>query len=146
MFSLSPAVAQSLQQRRATVALESTVIAHGLPAPHNLETARACEQAVLDAGAVPATIGIIAGQPVIGLSEDQVREVERTVRANDDWRLRQTINLIASENVLSARARALLPSDFGHRYAEGHPEKGKRYYQGTRHIDVVEADVRDRMR
>jgi glycine hydroxymethyltransferase len=80
------------------------------------------------------------------LSEDLVREVEHVVRANDDWRLRHTINLIASENVLSARARALLPSDFGHRYAEGHPEKGKRYYQGTKHIDVVEAKTRDAMK
>ena len=67
------------------------------------------------------------------MSDDLVREVESVVRTNDDWRLRHTINLIASENVLSARARALLPSDFGHRYAEGHPEPGKRYYQGTKH-------------
>ncbi len=80
------------------------------------------------------------------MSEDRIRDVERLVRANDEWRLRRTINLIASENVLSARARALLPSDFGHRYAEGHPEKGKRYYQGTQHIDVVEAAVRDAMK
>jgi len=81
-----------------------------------------------------------------GLNEDLIREVEHVVRANDEWRLRQTINLIASENVLSARARALLPSDFGHRYAEGHPEKGKRYYQGTKHIDVIEAKTRDNMK
>jgi glycine hydroxymethyltransferase len=80
------------------------------------------------------------------LSEDLIREVEHIVRANDDWRLRHTINLIASENVLSARARALLPSDFGHRYAEGHPEKGKRSYQGTKHIDVIEAKTRDLMK
>src|SRR5262249_28858942 len=80
------------------------------------------------------------------LSEGLVREVESLVRANDEWRLRQTINLIASENVLSARARALLPSDFGHRYAEGRPEKGKRYYQGTKNIDIVEARTRDAMK
>ncbi len=80
------------------------------------------------------------------MSEDLVRDVERIVRSNDEWRLRQTINLIASENVLSARARALLPSDFGHRYAEGHPEKGKRYYQGTSHIDVIESRTRDLIR
>ncbi|HYF00400.1 MAG TPA: serine hydroxymethyltransferase, partial [Planctomycetota bacterium] len=77
---------------------------------------------------------------------DRVRDVERIVRENDDWRLHRTINLIASENVLSARARALLPSDFGHRYAEGHPEKGKRYYQGTKHIDVIEARTREAMK
>ena len=47
---------------------------------------------------------------------------------------------------MAARARALLPSDVGHRYAEGHPEKGKRYDQGTKHIDVVESKTRDAMR
>lgn len=80
------------------------------------------------------------------MSESLVRDVEQVVRENDAWRLRRTLNLIASENVLSARARALLPSDFGHRYAEGHPEKGRRYYQGTKHIDVVEARTRDCMK
>lgn len=57
------------------VALESTVIAHGLPAPHNLETARACETEVRAVGALPATIGILAGRPVIGLSEVEVAEL-----------------------------------------------------------------------
>jgi pseudouridylate synthase len=80
MFSLSLTVAQTLQQNRAVVALESTVIAHGLPFPHNLETARTCEAAVRESGAEPATIGIIAGQPLIGLSEDQVR----TLASRDD--------------------------------------------------------------
>ncbi|HMV84089.1 MAG TPA: pseudouridine-5'-phosphate glycosidase [Blastocatellia bacterium] len=75
MFSLSPVIAQSLQQGRAVVALESTVIAHGLPAPHNLETARACETAVREAGAEPATIGILAGQPTIGLTPDEVQSI-----------------------------------------------------------------------
>jgi pseudouridine-5'-phosphate glycosidase len=56
------------------VALESTVIAHGLPAPHNLETAQNCEAAVRQHAAQPLTIGIVDGQPVIGLSEDQLAE------------------------------------------------------------------------
>ncbi|MDQ3009205.1 MAG: pseudouridine-5'-phosphate glycosidase [Acidobacteriota bacterium] len=73
-------MARTLQQQRAIVALESTVIAHGLPAPHNLETAHACEQAVRAAGAEPATIGIIAGQPIIGLSEEQIA----TIAARED--------------------------------------------------------------
>ncbi|HZS09860.1 MAG TPA: pseudouridine-5'-phosphate glycosidase [Blastocatellia bacterium] len=59
------------------VALESTVIAHGLPAPHNLDTARACETAVRATGARPATIAIIEGQPVVGLSEEQMQAVAR---------------------------------------------------------------------
>ncbi len=57
------------------VALESTVIAHGLPAPHNLETARGCEAVVREAGAEPSTIGILAGQPVIGMSDAQIQEI-----------------------------------------------------------------------
>jgi glycine hydroxymethyltransferase len=76
--------------------------------------------------------------------EDKVREVEQLVRAQNEWRLRRTINLIASENVLSERARATLSADFGHRYAEGHP--GARYYQGTEYIDAVESRVRDAMK
>lgn len=78
------------------------------------------------------------------MTEENVRRVESIVRGNDDWRLRRCVNLIASENVASSRARALLPSDFGHRYAEGHP--GKRYYQGTGPIDEVESLVREEMR
>jgi len=71
--------APSMSAALPCVALESTVIAHGLPAPHNLETARACEAAVRDHGAWPATIAILDGQPVIGLSEEQLQSVaERT--------------------------------------------------------------------
>jgi pseudouridine-5'-phosphate glycosidase len=54
------------------VALESTVIAHGLPRPLNLETARECEAVVARAGAHPATIGIVAGRLTVGLSEEEV--------------------------------------------------------------------------
>jgi pseudouridylate synthase len=75
MYSISPLVARALSGRNAVVALESTVIAHGLVAPYNLETARACEAAVSESGAVPATIGIIAGQPQIGLGADQIAEI-----------------------------------------------------------------------
>ena len=57
--------------------------------------------------------------------EDKALDLERIVRCQNEWRLHQTINLIASENAMSERARALLPSDFTHRYAEGHP--GARY-------------------
>ncbi len=73
------------------------------------------------------------------MSDAAVREVEAIVRKQNDWRLGQTINLIASENVLSLRARRLLGSDFHHRYAEGHP--GSRYYEGTAYIDQIEDQV-----
>ena len=75
MFLLSPAIAAALNGHRPVVALESTVIAHGLPAPHNLETARACERAIGESGAVSATIGVVAGRPVIGLSGEQIAQI-----------------------------------------------------------------------
>lgn len=66
-------VTRALGENAPVVALESTVIAHGLPYPTNLETALACETAVREHGATPATIGIIDGVPTIGLNE---REIE----------------------------------------------------------------------
>jgi glycine hydroxymethyltransferase len=77
------------------------------------------------------------------MSSDDIARVESIVRRQNGWRLGETVNLIASENVLSSRARSLLPSDFNHRYAEGHP--GARYYEGTQQIDLVEAEVRERL-
>jgi pseudouridylate synthase len=65
-------VAAALQARRPVVALESTVIAHGLPRPQNLETARAMEAAVREEGAVPATIAVLEGRLVVGLSPEQL--------------------------------------------------------------------------
>jgi glycine hydroxymethyltransferase len=70
---------------------------------------------------------------------DELRETVLLCRRADAWRA-DTINLIASENVLSPAARRLLDSDFHHRYAEGHP--GKRYYEGTRFIDEIEEKTR----
>ena len=57
------------------VALESTVIAHGLPRPQNLETARRLEQVVRERGATPATIAILEGKLHVGLSPDQLQHV-----------------------------------------------------------------------
>jgi pseudouridylate synthase len=75
MFSLSPAVTAALNDHRPVVALESAFIAHGMPPPDNLDTARACEQAIRDSGALPATIGIIAGRVFIGLNDEQMTEI-----------------------------------------------------------------------
>jgi len=70
-LSVQEEVADGLAGGRAVVALESTVIAHGLPYPDNEETALAMEQAVRDSGAIPATIAVIGGKIRIGLSEDE---------------------------------------------------------------------------
>jgi len=65
-------VSHALGEGAPVVALESTVIAHGLPYPTNLETALACEAAARRLGATPATIGIIDGEPTIGLNEEEI--------------------------------------------------------------------------
>lgn len=75
MISLAAAVEAALRARQAVVALESTVIAHGLPAPRNIETARDCEAAVRQEGAQPVTIGVVAGRPVIGLDDQQIESI-----------------------------------------------------------------------
>jgi pseudouridylate synthase len=66
MLSISDEVATALAEGRAVVALESSLIAQGLPPPHNLETALASERAVRDGGAVPATTAIDAGRLLVG--------------------------------------------------------------------------------
>ncbi|MDQ2907033.1 MAG: pseudouridine-5'-phosphate glycosidase [Ktedonobacteraceae bacterium] len=69
---LSDEVESALQEQRPIVALESTVIAHGLPYPANIEVARAMEAAIRSEGALPATIGIREGRIVVGLNADEI--------------------------------------------------------------------------
>ncbi len=68
-LTYSPEVAQARADGTAIVALESTIITHGMPYPQNLDTARMVEQEVRDAGAVPATIAVMDGQIHIGLTD-----------------------------------------------------------------------------
>lgn len=68
----SPEVAAARAAGKPVVALESTIISHGMPYPQNVQTAREVEQIIRDAGAVPATIAIIAGKICVGLSEEQL--------------------------------------------------------------------------
>ncbi len=69
---IAPPVAAALKNGVPVVALESTVITHGMAYPHNLETATRMEQAVRDAGGVPATIALLAGQIVVGIDQTQL--------------------------------------------------------------------------
>jgi pseudouridine-5'-phosphate glycosidase len=73
LFSISPEVEAALAAKKPIVALESTVIAHGLPRPQNIETAHRLEQIVREAGVIPATIAILSGKLCVGLSKDQIR-------------------------------------------------------------------------
>jgi pseudouridylate synthase len=77
-LSQSPEVAAARSEGRPLVALESTIITHGMPYPQNLDTARAVEEAVRGAGAVPATIAVMGGQIRIGLSAEQLDELARS--------------------------------------------------------------------
>jgi pseudouridine-5'-phosphate glycosidase len=74
-LNIRPEVAEAIQAGQPVVALESAVIAHGLPWPANLETARAAEAAVRAADAVPATIAVWQGVPTIGLDDEQLQEL-----------------------------------------------------------------------
>jgi pseudouridylate synthase len=75
LLKLSGEVADALRAGRAVVALESTVIAHGLPRPLNLETARRLEAVVRASGAVPATVAVIGGELRVGLEEAQLERL-----------------------------------------------------------------------
>ncbi len=72
---IHPEVSDALAAGRPVVALESTIISHGLPRPDNLRVAREIEEAVRSGGAVPATIAIIGGEPHIGLDDDAMRRI-----------------------------------------------------------------------
>ena len=63
----------ALAEKKPVVALESTIIAHGMPFPQNVETALAVNEAVRSAGAIPATIGILRGRIRVGMTEDEIR-------------------------------------------------------------------------
>jgi pseudouridine-5'-phosphate glycosidase len=77
LLHIAPYVAERLAAGAPVVALESTLICHGLPWPTNLETARLAEQAIREQGATPATIAVLAGVPTIGLDESQLLELAR---------------------------------------------------------------------
>ena len=72
---ISDEVRQALADRRSVVALESSLIAQGLPAPHNLETALAAEEAVRESGAVPATTALDAGRLLVGADHELLRRL-----------------------------------------------------------------------
>ena len=100
MIKYSAAVARALKDKSPVVALESTIITHGLPRPKNLEVALEVEQIVTDAGATPATIAIIDGQIHIGLESDQLKQI-----ANDENILKASIRdlaIISTQNESAA--------------------------------------------
>nr|CAD7450153.1 unnamed protein product [Timema bartmani] len=75
LVDVSPEVSRALAERQPVLALESTIITHGMPYPRNLEMAESVEQIVREQGAVPATIGIIGGRVKVGLERDSMVEL-----------------------------------------------------------------------
>ena len=65
LYKISLEVQQALKENKPVIALESTIISHGMPYPQNVETALKVEQIIRDNGCIPATIGIIEGTPII---------------------------------------------------------------------------------
>ena len=94
-LSLHPEVARALAAGEPVVALESTIISHGMPYPQNIETAREVEAIVRANGATPATIAVLNGRCVVGLSDEQLEfvgdgrggEVHKTTTRDLPWLL-----------------------------------------------------------
>jgi pseudouridine-5'-phosphate glycosidase len=81
-LKFSEEIADAISNKKSIVALESTVIAHGLPFPQNIETAKSLEKKVRDGGAIPATIAVFDGEFCVGLNETQIEHLatEKNIR------------------------------------------------------------------
>lgn len=77
-LDIAPEVAKALAEKKPVVALESTIISHGMPYPQNVETALKVEEVIRENGAVPATIAIIGGRLKAGLSKDEIEHLGKT--------------------------------------------------------------------
>ena len=75
LLNIAPEVANAINSNRPVVALESTVITHGLPRPLNLQTANRVQTVVHEGGATPATIAIVEGKLIVGLNDDQLKQL-----------------------------------------------------------------------
>lgn len=74
-FRVSEEVAKALEENKPVIALESTIISHGMPYPQNVETAMKVESIIREHGCVPATVGIVDGVGVVGLSAEEIEEM-----------------------------------------------------------------------
>jgi pseudouridine-5'-phosphate glycosidase len=74
-LQVSAEVAEAIDARRPVVALESSIIGQGLPAPHNLRAARGCEAAIREQGCVPATVAVLDGRLRVGLGDEELQRV-----------------------------------------------------------------------
>lgn len=112
-LDVSPEVAKAIKDGKAVVALESTIISHGMPYPRNVETALNVEKIIREHGAVPATIAILGGRLKVGLSEDQIeylgkaKDVVKTSRRDIPFIVAKKLDgatTVASTMILAALA------------------------------------------
>jgi len=112
-LEVKPEVAEAVKAGKAVVALESTIISHGMPYPKNVETALKVEQIIRDHGAVPATIAILGGKLKVGLSADEIeylgkaKEVVKTSRRDIPFIVAKKLDgatTVASTMILAALA------------------------------------------
>ncbi len=97
---INPEVESALRSNKPVVALESTIISHGMPYPKNVETALRVEQIVRDNGAVPATIGVMNGKCVVGMTKE---EIETFGKASGVWKVSlRDLPYVVSQNLLGA--------------------------------------------
>lgn len=99
-LQINPEVEQALRANKPVVALESTIISHGMPYPKNVETALSVERIVRDHGAVPATIGVMDGKCVVGMSREQI---EIFGQSKDVWKVSlRDLPYVLSQKLLGA--------------------------------------------
>ena len=80
LVTVSPEVRAALDEGRPVVALETTIVAHGFPTPHGVEVGLEMDRAVRDAGATPATIGVLGGHIRVGLEDDELARFDSSAR------------------------------------------------------------------
>ena len=112
-LSIKPEVKEALENNKAVVALESTIISHGMPYPQNVEMAKKVEQIVRDNGAIPATIAIMDGQIKIGLTDE---DLETLANAKDVAKVsrRDLATIVAKQSLgATAVASAMICAEMG---------------------------------
>ncbi|OMP10976.1 Pseudouridine-5'-phosphate glycosidase [Corchorus olitorius] len=97
LVKLSAEVSEALASGKAVVALESTIISHGMPYPQNFETAKEVEAIVRENGAVPATIAILDGIPCVGLNLEQLERLAQLGKSVQKTARRDIAHVVATK-------------------------------------------------
>ena len=98
---IHPEVQQALKDQKPVVALESTIISHGMPYPRNVQTALEVEKVIRDGGAIPATIAILDGKLCVGLNADQLEKLGKS--GHEVWKVSlRDMPYVLSQNLMGA--------------------------------------------